>query len=204
MEVAERLLRIIFYQTAEDLEHPTCKLMRGRWDCWVWPQGVWGGLRIAPNHGMARKREEAPREGSRSSGRWGGGYSFPLPELCCMHWQTKKLNWIFIFVLQHNALKQSRSNALMFQESSTVDLEISLLSFSQQQRVFSQIQLFHSFCGLLYPHHSYQDSRFCPVFLKSSICSFSSMFTMRNLTLKVNLKTSTCACSHWLDIQHPP
>lgn len=91
----------------------------------------------------------------------------------------------------------------MFQESSTVDLEISLLSFSQQQRVFFQIQLFHGFCGLLYPHHSYQDSRFCPVFLKSSICSFSSVFTMRNLTLKVNLKTSTRACSHWLDIQHP-
>lgn len=73
MEVAERLLRIIFYQTAEGLEHPTCKLMRRRRDCWVRLQGVWGALRIAPNHGMARNREEAPREGSRSSGRWGGG-----------------------------------------------------------------------------------------------------------------------------------
>jgi len=87
----------------------------------------------------------------------------------------------------------------MLQKSSTVDLEISLISFSQQQRVFSQIQLFHGSYGLLYPHHSHEDFA---VFLKSSICSFSSMLMMRDLTLKVNLKTSTCTYSHCLDIQH--
>lgn len=56
-----------------------------------------------------------------------------LLKACCMQWQAK-LNsiLILILILKHNAMKQSRRNALRFQENTIIETEISLQSFSQQ------------------------------------------------------------------------
>lgn len=85
-----------------------------------------------------------------------------LLKACCMQWQAK-LNsiLILILILKHNAMKQSRRNALRFQENTIIETEISLQSFSQQQSVFFKILIFYSFYsfyGLLYLHHSYLGS----------------------------------------------